>query len=243
MLLIFDLDDTLIHTHRVFMEITEAFLSKMAALGFADDNVYYTLDAFDREAIENAGAYVPWAFPKAMRLTYEFYCEKEFAPYDAYVADELEALGMSFREAEYHLVEGAKDLLNLAADAGHYLVLLTQGGYDEQRFKVEQHNLGAFFEEIIVVDKKSPQVLQNIMERHGFSPRQTIVIGNSPKSDIAPALAAGAHPILVKVTDSWDFEDAELSGGYAEASTLGEVWRLIEKTEVGYDAKGNNAPR
>ena len=48
----------------------------MAALGFDDDNVYYTLDAFDREAIEQADAYVPWAFPQAMRKTYEFYCER-----------------------------------------------------------------------------------------------------------------------------------------------------------------------
>lgn len=234
MLLIFDLDDTLIHTHRLFLQLTEEFLQRMAALGFADENVYYTLDAFDREAIESSEAYVPWAFPKAMRRTYEFYCEKYFAPYDEAVADELEALGESFRYAEYKMVDGAKSLLDMAAEAGHTLVLLTQGGYEEQRFKVEQHNFNEFFDEIIVVDKKSPQVLVNIMQRHGFAPAQTAVIGNSPKSDIAPALAVGAYPIKVEVTDSWDFEEQELAGAYLTAHSLAEVWRLIQAKEDGH---------
>ena len=155
MLLIFDLDDTLIHTHRVFLALTEEFLRRMAALGLADENVYYTLDAFDRENIESAEAYVPWAFPRAMRQTYEFYCEKYFAPYDEAVAEELEALGESFRYAEYPLIDGAKQLLDEVLEAGHTTVLLTQGAYDEQRFKVEQQNLAEFFAEIIVVDKKN----------------------------------------------------------------------------------------
>lgn len=232
MLLIFDLDDTLIHTHRVFLALTEEFLRRMAALGLADENVYYTLDAFDRENIESAEAYVPWAFPRAMRQTYEFYCEKYFAPYDEAVAEELEALGESFRYAEYPLIDGAKQLLDEVLEAGHTTVLLTQGAYDEQRFKVEQQNLAEFFAEIIVVDKKTPQVLANIMQRHGFAPADTIVIGNSPKSDIAPALASGVYPIKVAVTDSWDFEEQPLFGDYAEADSLAEAGRLIRAREV-----------
>ncbi len=61
MLLIFDLDDTLVYTHRVFMQLTEQFLARMAELGFDDENVYYTLDSIDREIVESEGAYVPWA--------------------------------------------------------------------------------------------------------------------------------------------------------------------------------------
>lgn len=227
MLLIFDLDDTLIHTHRVFLELTDEFLRRMEALGLGDENVYYTMDSFNREAVEDNNAYVPWAFPKAMRKTYEFYCEKDFVPYYEEIADELEELGWGFREAEYTQVPGAKILLDEMAEAGHILVLLTQGGYDEQRFKVEQQHFNEFFDEIVVVDKKSPDVLQKLIEQCGFLPRETIVIGDSAKSDIAPALSVGAHAIKAEVSENWQFEAVDLPEGYHVAHSLGEVGEII----------------
>lgn len=227
MLLIFDLDDTLIYTHQVFVDLTEDFLRQMAELGLSDDNLYYTLDAFDCEAVEQADAYVPWAFPQAMRKTYEFYCEKFFRPFDAEQAEAFEALGNSFRDADYPLVDGAKMLLDTLADEGHRLVLLTQGGYEEQKYKVELHHLNEFFHEIIVVDKKTPAVYQNIMQRHNFAPGQTVVIGNSLKSEIAPALALRAGAILVRVCQGWDFEDVELEQKVPVVRQLPEILALL----------------
>lgn len=233
MLLIFDLDDTLIHTHRVFLELTDEFLRRMAGLGMADENVYYTMDSFNREAVEDNGAYVPWAFPRAMRKTYEFYCEKDFVPYDDEVADELEELGWGFKEAEYTQVPGAKILLDEMAERGHILVLLTQGGYDEQRFKVEQQHFNEFFDEIVVVDKKGPDVLRRLIEQCGFLPRETIVIGDSAKSDIAPALAVGAHAIKAEVSENWEFEAQDLPQGYRVAHSLPEVGGIIDEIAAG----------
>lgn len=227
MLLIFDLDDTLIYTHQIFVELTEAFLQQMAALGFADENVYYTLDAFDREAVELADAYVPWAFPQAMRQTYAFYCEKYFQPFDEEQAASFENLGNSFREADYPLVDGAKTLLDTLAEAGHRLVLLTQGGYEEQKYKVEQHHLNEYFHEIIVVDKKTPEVYQNIMQRHKFAPDDTWVIGNSLKSEVVPALAVQANPVWVKVCQGWDFENVALVKKVPEVSRLIDILAIL----------------
>lgn len=229
MLLIFDLDDTLIYTHQVFVELTAEFLQQMADLGMSDDNLYYTLDAYDREAVEQADAYVPWAFPQAMRKTYEFYCEKYFHPLDEAQAETFEALGNSFREADYPLVDGVKTLLDTLADDGHRLVLLTQGGYDEQKYKVELHHLNEYFHEIIVVDKKTPAVYLNIMERHNFAPSQTVVIGNSLKSEIAPALAVQAKPILVRVCQGWDFENIELEQRVPVVRQLMDILTLLPK--------------
>lgn len=235
MLLIFDLDDTLIHTHRVFLELTDEFLHRMAALGLLDDNLYYTLDAFNCETVEANQAYVPWAFPKAMRQTYEFYCEKYFAPFDEDVADELEQLGWGFKDAEYKQIDGAKLLLDEMLDRGHTLVMLTQGGYEEQRFKVEQQHFNEFFDEIVVVDKKGPAVLENVLLRHGFLPCDTVVIGDSAKSDITPALKVGANAIKVELTDTWEFERVELAGDYRVAKSLAEVGDIIKGLEAQND--------
>lgn len=239
MLLIFDLDDTLIHTHRVFLELTDEFLRRMAELGLGDENVYYTMDSFNREAVEDNAAYVPWAFPKAMRKTYEFYCEKDFVQYYDEVADELEELGWGFKEAEYTQVPGAKILLDEMAEAGHILVMLTQGGYDEQRFKVEQQHFNEFFDEIVVVDKKGPDVLRRLIEQCGFLPRETIVIGDSAKSDIAPALAVGAHAIKAEVSENWEFEAQDLPEGYRVAHSMAEVGEIIREIAVTEMAEDN----
>lgn len=239
MLLIFDLDDTLIHTHRVFLELTDEFLRRMAELGLGDENVYYTMDSFNREAVEDNAAYVPWAFPKAMRKTYEFYCEKDFVQYYDEVADELEELGWGFKEAEYTQVPGAKILLDEMAEAGHILVMLTQGGYDEQRFKVEQQHFNEFFDEIVVVDKKGPDVLRRLIEQCGFLPRETIVIGDSAKSDIAPALAVGAHAIKAEVSENWEFEAQDLPEGYRVAHSMPEIGEIIREIAAAEMAEDN----
>ena len=80
-----------------------------------------------------------------------------YQPLDEEQLAAFEELGNSFREADYPLVDGARLVLDLLAEAGHKLVLLTQGGYDEQKYKVELHNLNEYFAEIIVVDKKHRQ--------------------------------------------------------------------------------------
>ncbi len=169
------------------------------------------------------------AFPQAMRKTYAFYCEKYFQPFDEEQAASFENLGNSFREADYPLVDGAKTLLDILAEAGHYLVLLTQGGYDEQKYKVEQHHLNEYFQEIIVVDKKTPEVYQNIMQRHEFAPAQTWVIGNSLKSEIAPALAVRANPVWVKVCEGWDFENVALNQKVPEVSRLIDILPILSQ--------------
>ncbi len=227
MLLIFDLDDTLVVTHPVFVRLTQQFLDGMRVLGMWDEQLYPTLDAVDRGIVEQAGAYVPWAFPQAMRRTYTAYCAKFGREFDERQAADFEALGASFARADYPLVEGTRGLLTALRQAGHRLLLLTQGGRQEQLFKVEQHDLARYFAEVVVVDKKTPFVYNEIMRRQRVAPEQTVVIGNSLKSEVAPALVVGARAIHVLVEDAWTFEDAAVEGEYDRAHSLAEVAALL----------------
>lgn len=227
MLLIFDLDDTLVVTHPVFVRLTQQFLDEMRGLGLWDDELYPTLDAIDRGIIEQAGAYVPWAFPQAMCRTYTAYCEKKGVSFDAEQAARFEALGGSFAAADYPLVEGARSLLAALQAAGHQMVLLTQGGRKEQLYKVDMHKLAQYFDEVLVIDRKTPQEYAAIIDRCGVPPQQTVVIGNSLKSEVAPALAVGAQAIHIIVESSWDFEDIAVVGEYRQVRTLAEAGVLL----------------
>ena len=107
------------------------------------------------------------------------------------------------------------------------MLLLTQGGCKEQLFKVEQHDLGRYFDEVIVVGKKTVEVYREIIAHYGAEPGQTVVIGNSLKSEVAPALAVGAQAIHLQVDIAWAYEDAEVAGEYRQVRTLAEVGALL----------------
>ena len=78
------------------------------------------------------------------------------------------------------------------------------------------------------MDKKTPAVYQNIMQRHAFASSQTVVIGNSLKSEIAQALAVGAAAVLVRVCQGWDFENIELTQRVPVVHKLVELLPLFQ---------------
>lgn len=226
-LLIFDLDDTLVVTHPIFVQLTERFLQRMRKLGLWDEELYPTMDAIDRGIIDAAGEYVPWAFPTSLRRTYEIYCEKYGRVFDGAEAEAMYELGGSFAGAYHPLVPGAYELLTAAKEAGYKMVLLTQGGRNEQLFKVEQHGFGQYFTEVVVIGKKTPEVYRSLIERYCVRPEDTTVIGNSLKSEVAPALAVGAAAIHMLVESSWAYEDVEVEGEYRQARTLAEAAEIL----------------
>lgn len=209
-LLIFDLDDTLIYTHNVYLQVTAEVMDRMEELGIIDDNLYYTLDSFDQETVEEDGCFKQDAFPRAVHKTYDFYCQKLNLEYSEIIAEELNNIAWEINSIKYELVEGAKDLLDILADnPNNEMVLLTRGDEDIQNKKIKDNNLQNYFTETIVVPNKSSATYKDIIAKYGFSAKNTWIIGNSIRSEILPANAIGANSILVSVTDCWDYENIE----------------------------------
>ena len=232
--IIFDLDDTLIYTHEVYLAITAEFLEKMAEYGLTDDNLYGTLDAYDQENVEAAGAYRQEAFPQAMLQTYEFYCQKLQHEYQQAEADEILNIGWQINQRKYQPVEGAAELLENLTET-HRLFLLTQGEEEMQMKKIKESGLFSYFEQCIVVPKKSTAIYQTLIQQYQLSFANTWIIGNSIKSEIKPALELGLPCILVQVTPGWDYESTTLSNGvtYPIVRKLLDCLSLIEvKKEV-----------
>ncbi len=227
-LIIMDLDDTLIHTHMVYLAVTADFMDKMESIGAIDDNLYYTLDSFDQENVEAAGYFKQEAFPQAMLQTYAFYCEKLDLEYSEETAREIEEIGWQINEIRYLPVDGAKTLLDALADR-HRVVLLTQGEDAIQRKKITDNSFQEHFEEIIVVPKKDITVFQDIISRYQASPKDTWIIGNSIRSEINHAIQLGVPCIHTKVTSSWGYEETKPQGNYFEVEQLIDCLDIIEK--------------
>lgn len=123
----------------------------------------------------------------------------------------------------------------LEALAGHYfLVLITKGDLFDQERKLAQSGLGDYFDAVEIVSDKNATTYRRIFGKHGEGPERAMMIGNSLKSDIVPALAVGAWGVFVPHELTWIFERVEKPVDvprFREIADLGGLLPLIETLE------------
>lgn len=105
------------------------------------------------------------------------------------------------------LAEAAETLERLA---GRYrLVLITKGDLFDQERKLAASGLGELFQAVEIVSDKNEATYAKIFDRHGDGPARAMMVGNSLRSDVLPALAAGAWGVHVPHELTWEYEHAE----------------------------------
>jgi putative hydrolase of the HAD superfamily len=92
----------------------------------------------------------------------------------------------------------------------HDLTLFTKGHPEEQKLKVDRSGLGRYFAHTAIVKEKDAEAYRRIVGERRLEPAETWMIGNSPKSDINPALEAGLGAVLVPHARTWVLERQEL---------------------------------
>lgn len=116
----------------------------------------------------------------------------------------------------------------LAGD--YYLVLITKGDLFDQERKLAQSGLGDYFDAVEIVSDKTATTYRRIFSRHGDTPERAMMVGNSLKSDIVPAIAVGAFGVFVPHELTWVLENVEKPAEaprFREISHLGELPDLI----------------
>jgi len=125
----------------------------------------------------------------------------------------------------------------LEALAGRYrLVLITKGDLFDQERKIAESGLGDLFQAIEIVSDKNRATYERAFSRHGDGPASSMMIGNSLKSDVLPALAAGSWGVYVPHDLTWAYEHAEAPAGEArfrEVPDLARIVPLVEEIEKG----------
>ncbi len=119
--------------------------------------------------------------------------------------------------------------------AGHYrLVLITKGDLIDQERKLAQSGLGDLFDAVEIVSDKTPATYSAAFARHGTGAETAMMVGNSLKSDVIPALEAGAWGVYVPHELTWGYEHAEAprtEPRFAEIPALGALPGLL--AEIG----------
>jgi putative hydrolase of the HAD superfamily len=92
----------------------------------------------------------------------------------------------------------------------HRVILFTKGDLDDQMAKVARSGLRPRLHQVDVVIEKDVATYVDALTRHGADPDRTWMVGNSPKSDVIPALEAGLRAVFIPHAATWKLELAEL---------------------------------
>lgn len=199
--LIFDADDTLWENNIYFEAAFEQFCDFLAHSAMTPQDVRSVLDEIEMANAKIHG-YGSRNFGRNLAACFEHLAEREIS------GDDLETvMGFAHRilEKPIELIEGvAETLADLCLR--HELTIFTKGDPEEQRLKIDRSGLARYFRHTAIVKEKNEPAYRKLAEERGFHPDRTWMIGNSPKSDINPALAVGLRAVYVPHPRTWTLE-------------------------------------
>jgi putative hydrolase of the HAD superfamily len=133
-----------------------------------------------------------------------------------------------------HLLPHAQTAVETLADS-HRIVLITKGDLLDQERKLAQSGLGDLFHGVEIVSNKTPAIYANAFARHGTGPESAMMVGNSMKSDVVPAIEAGAFGTYVPHGLTWELEHADAPDThprFREIPDLSALPALIDSIET-----------
>jgi putative hydrolase of the HAD superfamily len=206
--LVFDADDTL-WENNIYFE--RAFDDFCAFLNHSKLTPVQVRDVLNEIEVVNSKVhgYGSKNFGLNLQQAYRHLAERDIRNSDL---DHVVSLAEGILEQPLEVIEGVEETLAELAQR-HELTVFTKGHPEEQRMKIDRSGLGRYFTHTAIVKEKDALAYQRLVEERRFDPRDTWMIGNSPKSDINPALEAGLNAVLVPHAHTWVLELQELHDG------------------------------
>ncbi|MEZ5263053.1 MAG: HAD family hydrolase [Acidimicrobiia bacterium] len=200
----FDGDDTLWHSERYFV-LTQERVAGLLAPWVDAERFDEALLATERANLARFGygvkGFLLSTIETAITLT------DERVP--ASVIHQIVQWGKELLDHPVELLDEVADTVDaLARD--HRLVLITKGDLFHQETKVATSGLAERFEGVEIVSEKDPATYERILARLGVPPERFVMVGNSLRSDILPAVQLGGRGVHVPYHVTWQLEEAEL---------------------------------
>lgn len=229
---VFDGDDTLWETERLYDDARQAARSVVERSGLPGDVWEKRQRFIDVENVSILG-FSPQRFPTSCAQAYEVIGAESGTNLDEAVRQAVYEAAASVFSNPASLVDGAEEVLTrLASD--WRLILLTKGASEVQGRRIEESGLAGYFDEVRIVDTKTEDVWSKIIEEFAIDPAASWSIGNSLGSDIQPALSCGFSAIWIPA-HVWEHEqhgaDVVLPERTVRLSSLREVPSFLDSQE------------
>lgn len=199
--LLMDADDTLWENNIYYEQAIQTFITLLDHPRLSPEEIRVMLDDVER----NKG-YGSAAFTLSLMELHRSLVEESLHAVDL---EQIRRLGASVREYPIQLMDGVRETLDYL-HSRHDLVLMTKGNHDEQKGKIERSGIKEYFQQTVIVQEKDVATYHRIVNELRFDPRCTWMIGNSPRSDINPALAAGLKAVFIPHPQTWRLEHEQI---------------------------------
>ena len=199
--LLLDADDTLWENNIYFERAITAFISYLDHRVHTPEEVRSHLNHCEHATIASHG-YGLRSFRRSLIACFEQLSDSPVTPEKH---DRIVSFAQSIADQEIELLPGvAVTLADLATR--HKLILVTKGNPEEQTDKLHRSGLAPHFSAVEVLPEKHDQAYRSLIAHHACEATSTWMIGNSPKSDINPALTAGLHAVFIPHDFTWVLE-------------------------------------
>jgi putative hydrolase of the HAD superfamily len=199
--LLIDADDTLWENNIYFERVIAAAQEMLRPLGVDPLAFRSHLNATELRHIPIYG-YGTLNFARSLVETLEAF-HPEGA--DGSVSLRVRELAVAILEHPIEVIDGVGPTLEYLSER-HVLFLVTKGDPQEQARKIEASRLRRYFREVEIVADKNASVFRDLLNTRGWDPDRTWMIGNSRRSDIHPALAAGMSAVYIPHPHTWVLE-------------------------------------
>ena len=204
--LLIDADDTLWENNIYFERAIADFVSFLNHQERSPSEIREILNDVERECIVSHG-YGLQSFTRSLVKTFERLSVEPITPA---LHETIHGFARTIAEQPVQTLRHVPETLAYLG-AHHRLILVTKGNFAEQSGKVERSGLKDFFSAIEIVAEKDVPAYQRIVSHYQLADDRTWMVGNSPKSDINPALGAGLSAVFVPHDDTWVLEHEELA--------------------------------
>jgi putative hydrolase of the HAD superfamily len=206
--LIIDADDTLWENNIYFERAFDEFVEFLSHSSLAPPEIRTVLDEIE-DANAKIHGYGSESFARNLGQCYERLAERSIDEADLKTV-------MSFAgrilNRPMEVIDGVRDTLEYLA-ARHELTLFTKGHPDEQTLKIDRSGLRGFFSHAAVVPEKDVAAYLHLVTSRSLTKEHAWMVGNSPRSDINPALEAGLNAVFVPHEHTWTLERQDIRPG------------------------------
>jgi len=203
--LLIDADDTLWENNIYFENAFDQFVDFLDHSAMSATEIRGVLDEIESANIKIHG-YGAANFARNLAQCYQKLAERAISEHDLRM---VTSFAERILDCPMELIEGVAGTLEYLS-VRHELTLFTKGHPEEQKLKIDRSGLGGYFHHTAIVKEKDTEAYAKLARERALDLERTWMVGNSPKSDINPALAAGLKAVFIPHPRTWGLEHEEI---------------------------------
>lgn len=223
--ILFDADDTLWENNIYYVQASSDFFDLVVRGGFTIREIEHEFDELELQVVRERG-YGSHNFVYILEELYRRYKKRGLIAED----EQFKQIVKRFTDHPVtppRLFDGVAKTLKYL-NSSYELFILTKGDYEEQKGKICRSGLRDLVNDFFIVAEKDDRTYSGLLEKQGWKAEETCMVGNSPKSDINPALRLGLYAIHIPYRDTWKLDDEPIQSINSRLIVLPQFKDLIK---------------